>query len=157
MGKKHKLPALPESVLDHSEFQQKFWAVQRISWMVFTLLLVTCLLGLLERGGPFSRQSLILPEGSGDFPVISRWNAPEDMTVTFAPSSEDRVFTINAAFLQGFSVQGIDPPQKATFARDGRIGYVFPADPPEPSVAEIKFAILEVSGNISIIKKQKSG
>lgn len=62
-----------------------------------------------------------------------------------------------AAFLQGFSVQGIDPPQKATFARDGRIGYVFPADPPEPSVAEIKFAILEVSGNISIIKKQKSG
>ncbi|NEI32888.1 protein-L-isoaspartate(D-aspartate) O-methyltransferase [Rhizobium leguminosarum] len=133
MGKIHKLPALPEGVLDHSEFQQKFWAVQRMSWMVFTLLLVTCLLGLLGRGGPFSRQTLILPEGSVDFPVISRWNAPEDMTVTFAPSSEDRVFTINAAFLQGFSVQGIDPPQKATFARDGRIGYVFPADLTEPT------------------------
>lgn len=34
MGKIHKLPALPEGVLDHSEFQQPFWAVQRISWMV---------------------------------------------------------------------------------------------------------------------------
>ncbi|MBY5411769.1 protein-L-isoaspartate(D-aspartate) O-methyltransferase [Rhizobium leguminosarum] len=133
MGKIHRFPALPEGVLDHSEFQQKFWAVQRISWMVFTLLLVTCLLGLLGRGGPFSRQTLILPEGSVDFPVISRWNAPEDMTVTFAPSSEDRVVTINAAFLQGFSVQSIDPPQKATFARDGRIGYVFPADLAEPT------------------------
>jgi protein-L-isoaspartate(D-aspartate) O-methyltransferase len=51
------------------------------------------------------------------------------MTVNFTPSSEDRVFTIDAAFLQTFSVQGIDPPQKATFVRAGRIGYVFPADP----------------------------
>ncbi|MBY5536184.1 protein-L-isoaspartate(D-aspartate) O-methyltransferase [Rhizobium leguminosarum] len=133
MGRIHKLPALPEGVLDHSEFQQRFWAVQRISWIVFTLLLVTCLLGLLGRGGPFSRQTLLLPEGSVDFPVISRWNAPEDMTVTFTPSSEDRIFTIDGAFLQSFSVQGIDPPQKATFARDGRIGYVFPADPAGPT------------------------
>ncbi|MEI1250703.1 protein-L-isoaspartate(D-aspartate) O-methyltransferase [Rhizobium aouanii] len=132
-GKIHKLPALPEGVLDHSEFQQRFWAVQRMSWIVFTLLLVVCLLGLLGRGGPFSRQKLLLPEGSVDFPVISRWNAPEDMTVTFAPSSEDRVFTIDASFLQSFSVQGIDPPQKATFAHDGRIGYVFPADPAGPT------------------------
>ncbi|MDC7745999.1 MULTISPECIES: protein-L-isoaspartate(D-aspartate) O-methyltransferase [Rhizobium] len=129
MGKMHKSPALPEGVIDHSEFQQRFWAVQRISWVVFTLLLATSLLGLLGRGGPFSRQTLLLPDGSVDFPVISRWNAPEDMTVKFTPSSEDRVFTIDAAFLQTFSIQGIDPPQKATFAREGRIGYVFPADP----------------------------
>lgn len=53
--------------------------------------------------------------------------------MTFTPSSEDRVFTIDAAFLQSFSVQGIDPPQKATFARDGRIGYVFPADSAGPT------------------------
>ncbi|MGO8368079.1 protein-L-isoaspartate(D-aspartate) O-methyltransferase [Rhizobium ruizarguesonis] len=129
MGKIHPLPALPEGVVDYTDFQQTFWAVQRISWIVFTLLLLTCLLGLLGRGGPFSRQTLLLADGSVDFPVISRWNAPEDMTVNFTPSSEDRVFTIDAAFLQTFSVQGIDPPQKATFVRAGRIGYVFPADP----------------------------
>ncbi|WP_184379428.1 protein-L-isoaspartate(D-aspartate) O-methyltransferase [Rhizobium sp. BK619] len=129
----NKLPALPEGVLDHTEFQQRFWAVQRLSWIMFTLLLATCLLGLLGRGGPFSRQTLMLSDGSVDFPVISRWNAPEDMTVNFLASSEDRVFTIDAAFLQTFSVQSIDPPQKATFAREGRIGYVFPADPAEPT------------------------
>ncbi|MGR9243090.1 protein-L-isoaspartate(D-aspartate) O-methyltransferase (plasmid) [Rhizobium leguminosarum] len=133
IGKIDTLPTLPEGVLDHSEFQQRFWAVQRFSWIVFTLLLLTCLLGLLGRGGPFSRQTLILPEGSVDFPVISRWNAPEDMTVTFTPSSEDRIFTIDPAFLQTFSIQGVDPPQKATFARAGRIGYVFPADPAGPT------------------------
>ncbi|QKK27140.1 protein-L-isoaspartate(D-aspartate) O-methyltransferase [Rhizobium hidalgonense] len=128
-----KLPALPEGVLDHTEFQQRFWAVQRLSWIMFTLLLATCLLGLLGRGGPFSRQTLLLSDGSVDFPIISRWNAPEDMTVNFTASSEDRVFTVDAAFLQTFSVQGIDPPQKATFAREGRIGYVFPADPTGPT------------------------
>ena len=129
----YRLPALPEGVLDHTEFQQRFWALQRLSWIMFTLLLAICLLGLLGRGGPFSRQTLMLSDGSVDFPVISRWNAPEDMTVNFLASSEDRVFTIDAAFLRTFSVQGIDPPQKATFARDGRIGYVFAADPAEPT------------------------
>ncbi|RWX19091.1 protein-L-isoaspartate(D-aspartate) O-methyltransferase [Rhizobium hidalgonense] len=133
MGTIDKSPALPEGVLDHTEFQQRFWVVQRLSWIMFTLLLATCLLGLLGRGGPFSRQTLLLSDGSVDFPIISRWNAPEDMTVNFTASSEDRVFTVDAAFLQTFSVQGIDPPQKATFAREGRIGYVFPADPGRPT------------------------
>ncbi|MBB4252132.1 protein-L-isoaspartate(D-aspartate) O-methyltransferase [Rhizobium sp. BK008] len=133
MGKILPLPALPEGVLDHSEFQRRFWAIQRISWIVFTLILVTCLLGLLGRGGPLSRQTLLLPDGSVDFPVISRWNAPEYMTVNFTPSSDDRIFTIDAAFLQTFSIEGVDPPQKATFARAGRIGYVFPADPAGPT------------------------
>ena len=133
IGTIQKLPALPEGVLDHTEFQQRFWAVQRLSWIMFTLLLATCLLGLLGRGGPFSRQTLMLSDGSVDFPVISRWNAPEEMAVNFLASSEDRVFTIDADFLQTFSVLGIDPPQKATFAREGRIGYVFPADPAGPT------------------------
>ena len=132
MGKIRK-PALPEGMIDSTVFQQRFWAVQRISWIVFTLLLAACLLGLLGRGGLFSRQTLVLPDGSVDLPAISRWNAPEHMVVNFAPSSEDRVFTIDRAFLQTFSVQGVDPPQKTTFARDGRIGYVFPADPAGPT------------------------
>ncbi|RFB85824.1 protein-L-isoaspartate O-methyltransferase [Rhizobium leguminosarum bv. trifolii] len=129
MGERQKSPDLPEGVLDHGKFQRRFWAVQRISWIVFVLVLLACLLGLLGRGGLFSRQMLFLADGSIDFPVISRWNAPEDMVVNFAPSSEDRIFTMDAEFLQTFSVEGVDPPQRATFAREGRIGYVFPGDP----------------------------
>ena len=75
----------------------------------------------------------MLSDVSVEFPIISRLNAPDDMTVNFTASSEDRVFTVDAAFLQTFSVQGIDPPQKATFAREGRIGYVFPADRTGPT------------------------
>ncbi|ARM90635.1 protein-L-isoaspartate O-methyltransferase protein (plasmid) [Rhizobium sp. CIAT894] len=133
MEKIQDLPALPEGVLDHTEFQRRFWAIQRIAWIIFTLLLVACLLGLLGRGGPFSRQTIAFPGGAVDFPVLSRWNAPETMTVNFAPSSEDRVFTIDAAFLQSFSIEGVDPPEKATLVRQGRIGYVFPSDPAGPT------------------------
>ena len=138
MGKIRE-PALPEGLVDTTDFQKRFWAVQRVSWIIFTLLLVACLLGLLGRGGAFSRQTLVLPEGSVDFPAISRWNAPEHMILNFGPSSEDRVFTVDAEFLQTFSIEGIDPPQKTTFARDGRIGYVFPADPAGP--AQIVFRL----------------
>ncbi|MGV4791754.1 protein-L-isoaspartate(D-aspartate) O-methyltransferase [Rhizobium sp. F40D2] len=133
MGERQRSPELPEGVLDHGKFQRRFWAVQRISWIVFVLLLLACLLGLLGRGGLFSRQMLFFADGSIDFPVISRWNAPEDMVVNFQPSSEDRIFTIDADFLQTFSVEGVDPPQRATFARDGRIGYLFPGDPARPT------------------------
>ncbi|RFB85451.1 protein-L-isoaspartate O-methyltransferase [Rhizobium leguminosarum bv. trifolii] len=133
MGEGQKSPELPEGVLDHGKFQRRFWALQRISWIVFVLLLLACLFGLLGRGGLFSRHVLIFAAGSIDFPVISRWNAPEDLVVNFAPSAEDRIFTIDADFLQSFYVEGVNPPQSATFARDGRIVYVFPGDPDGPT------------------------
>lgn len=133
MGERQESAALPEGVLDHGKFQGRFWAVQRFSWIVFVLLLLACLLGLLGRGGLFSHQKLPLADGIIDFPVISRWNAPEDMVVNFAPSSEVRIITVDGRFLQIFSVEGVDPPQRATFARDGRIGYVFPGDPTRPT------------------------
>ncbi|UIL30836.1 protein-L-isoaspartate(D-aspartate) O-methyltransferase (plasmid) [Rhizobium leguminosarum] len=133
IGKIDALPTLPEGVLDHSEFQQRFWAVQRFSWIVFTLLLLTCLLGLLGRGGPFSRQTLILPEGSVDFPVISRWNAPRGYDGDLHAVVRRQDIHDRSRLSSNLFDQGVDPPQKATFARAGRIGYVFPADPAGPT------------------------
>lgn len=120
---------LPEGVEDHGQFQRRFWIVQRCAWLCFALILVACLIGLLGRGGPFSRSVMPLSEGSLDLPAISRWNAPDELKVTFSASQQDRVVVIDTAFLEAFSIEGIDPPQTSTFARDGRIGYVFPGDP----------------------------
>jgi protein-L-isoaspartate(D-aspartate) O-methyltransferase len=133
MEETRKTVALPDGVADHTKFQLRFWAVQRIAWIIFAFLLFACLFGLLGRGGPFSRNIVALSEGSIDFPTISRWNAPDELTVDFAPSSEDRIFTVDDDFLQNFSIQTIDPPQKATLARNGGIGYVFPSDPAWPT------------------------
>jgi len=123
----------PEGVADHGAFQRKFWAAQRIAWIVFGLILVGCLFGAFGRGGYLSRSVTDTENGLVDFPAITRWNAPDDLEVTFAPSQSDRVFFVDARFFDTFSVEGVDPPQKATMVRDGLTGYVFASDPIKPT------------------------
>ncbi|RWX22784.1 hypothetical protein [Rhizobium leguminosarum] len=55
------------------------------------------------------------------------------MRVTLAPSPGDQTLFVDARFLEVFSIEGVDPPQKATVQRNGRIGYVFAADPSAPA------------------------
>ncbi|TNM64978.1 hypothetical protein [Aliirhizobium smilacinae] len=128
MKETSKAVPLPDGVDDHGRFQRRFWIVQRCAWVVFAVVLIACLLGLLGRGGPFSRSVVQTAQGSLDLPAISRWNAPDELKVTLSASDQDRTVILDPPFLEAFSVEGIDPPQKQTFARDGHIGYVFAAD-----------------------------
>ncbi|MDM9646423.1 hypothetical protein [Rhizobium sp. S163] len=124
---------LPEGVEDHGAFQRRFWTAQRVAWIVFTLILAGCLFGAFGGGGYLSRTVVIAETGAVDYPVITRWNAPDTLGVTFAPSTEDRVFFVDGRFFNIFSVEGIDPPQKAILAKDGLAGYVFASDPTNPT------------------------
>lgn len=121
--------ALPEGVQDHMAFQRRFWAAQRVAWIVFALILLACLLGLLGRGGMFSSRTIVVAAGTIEIPSISRWNAPDEIRVALAPASVDEIVYVDARFLEAFSVKSIDPPQKATLQKNGRIGYVFSSDP----------------------------
>jgi hypothetical protein len=122
-------PALPEGVEDHGAFQRRFWAAQRIAWVVFSLILLACLLGLLGRGGMFATKTIDSSGGAIEIPTISRWNASDEMRITLAASDKDQILFVDPRFLKSFSIEGIDPPQKSTFQKDGRIGYVFSSDP----------------------------
>jgi len=124
---------LPEGLEDHSVFQRRFWAVQRMGWIVFALILLGCLFGAFGRGGPLSRAHVESSDGVVDLPVIARWNAPEEIVVTFRPSPFDSVFLVDGRFFELFSVETVDPPQKTTFARDGLTRYVFPNDSTRPT------------------------
>ncbi|MDM9627732.1 hypothetical protein QTL95_17695 [Rhizobium sp. S152] len=122
-------PALPEGVEDHGSFQRRFWIAQRVAWIAFALILGACLLGLLGRGGVFSSKTVGFSGGSIELPAISRWNAPDEMRVSLSASDEDRAVFVDARFFEVFSIDGVDPPQKATTRKGGRIGYIFGADP----------------------------
>ena len=124
---------LPEGVEDHAAFQQKFWAAQRVAWIIFAMILAGCLFGAFGRGGYLSRTLLTSEAGAVDYPAITRWNAPDGLEVTFAPSAEDRLFFVDGRFFDTFSVEGIDPPQRATVAKGGLTGFVFPSDPEKPT------------------------
>jgi hypothetical protein len=125
--------ALPEGVEDHGAFQRRFWAVQRASWVVFAVILVACLLGLLGRGGMYSTRIVQTSRGTIEMPAISRWNAPDEMRVSLPAGNSDQTVFVDPRFLQAFSIDGIDPPQKATVRKNGRIGYVFGTDPSAPA------------------------
>ena len=122
-------PALPEGVEDYGAFQRRFWAAQRTAWIAFALILLACLLGLLGRGGIFATNTIETSGGTIEIPAISRWNAPEEMRVTLAASDKDQTIFVDSRFLESFSIEGIDPPQKGTLQKDGRIGYVVSSDP----------------------------
>ena len=125
--------SLPEGIEDHTLFQQRFWRAQRWAWIGFALILVAALFGALGRSGPLSQQELKLASGSLALPIITRWNAPDELRVSFSPSSSDHKLVLDPDFLTIFSIEGIDPPQKAAGYENGRIGYVFPADAAAPS------------------------
>lgn len=100
--------------------------MQRVAWIGFALVLVACLLGLFGRGGPLAHRELRLAAGSIDYPAIARWNAPDELRVSFLPSSNDQKLVVDSRFLEAFSIEGIDPPAKGSSAADGLISYVFP-------------------------------
>ena len=81
----------------------------------------------------FSRSVVHLTQGTIELPAISRWNAPDNLKVTLIAAAQNQIIFVDPQFLESFSVERIDPPQKATVARDGRIGYVFSADPTGPT------------------------
>ncbi len=125
--------ALPEGVEDHRAFQMTFWAVQRAAWVVFSLILLACLLGLLGRGGMFSTTRVVSSGGTIEMPAVSRWNAPDEMRVLLPASDRDQTVFVDPRFLEAFSIDGVDPPQIGTIRKDGRIGYVFRSDPSAPA------------------------
>jgi len=124
---------LPEGVADHGALQRKIWAAQRVAWVVFALILVGCLLGAFGRDGYLARSTSSSEAGVVDFPLLTRWNAPDKLMVTFAPSADDRIFYVDERFFDTFSVEGLDPPQKATLVKEGLTGYVFSSDPVKPT------------------------
>lgn len=45
---------------------------------------------------------------------------------------------LDSRFLDIFSIEGVDPPQKAISARNGHIGYVFATDPAHPTQVTLR-------------------
>ena len=132
-GKRKRPISLPEGIEEHRSFQRRMWLVQRWAWTTFAFVLAVSLLGVFGRGGYFSRGEVNLPGGILELPTIARWNAPDDLTVTFGPAEEERSLVFDRRFFEIFSIEGIDPPPRTTSVLNGNSAYVFAADPQHPA------------------------
>lgn len=121
-------PSLPEGVEDHGVFQRRAWAVQRVSWVIFALILVAALLGAFGGDGYLSRAEVHFKDGSIQYPRLSRWNASDELLVTFNQSTNDCTLILDGDFLKTFSIENVDPPQKGVASANGAAVYIFPAD-----------------------------
>ena len=72
-------------------WQEKFWTVQRVAWVLMALFIVAVIAGLTGNGGPFASASARTSAGTVEYPRVTRWLADEQVTLRLAPSTEGEV------------------------------------------------------------------
>lgn len=124
-GSQVKAPAIRDDGLqleEHRAFQERFWSLQRVAWVLFGLLLLAALLGLTGSGGPLSRAQVALEGGTIDYPRIARWEAADEVIVRFAPGAEQHRLTLSSGFADALQIEGIQPePESSAAGADGAV------------------------------------
>ncbi|WP_318932674.1 hypothetical protein [Sinorhizobium medicae] len=95
---------------EHRTFQESFWRAERVSWVIFGLMLIAALLGITGSGGLLERQIITVADGSVDVPRFSRWEASDVLQATLAGGGAERRLTLSPEFFRTFQVEDIDPP-----------------------------------------------
>lgn len=124
---------------EHRRFQERFWAAERAAWAVFGLALFAALLGLAGGGGLMSRGELAPMGARIDYPAISRWTAPDHLSVRFDPGDPSRILTLGPEFSAAFEIRTIRPePREATATADGlRLEFATGGDEPAAVILDL--------------------
>lgn len=102
-------------------FQQRWWRVERVAWLLMGALVIAALCGLTGAGGPLSRGQVQAGGATIDYPRIARWQSAEDATIRFAPDMTGEVDVIlSADFAEAFDVEAVQPqPTSAASTAEG--------------------------------------
>lgn len=91
-------------------FQIRFWHFQRFAWLAFLVILLIALAGLTGKGGPLSRATASGPQGSIDYPRVTRWEMTDDLTITLPPRRTGKTnIDIDNSFSKIFQIEDIQP------------------------------------------------
>lgn len=113
-------------------YQQREWRIERISWIVWALLVLAALLGILGPG-PLSKATA----GNAGDPIwveyqrFVRHRSPTELIVYVAPDgSEEGALSlqIDQELTEKAQIERIDPEPAKEQAGMGRITYTFPID-----------------------------
>lgn len=121
---------------EHRSFQETFWRVERFAWVFFALILVAVTLGLTGSGGPLSRSTLVADRSVANVPRFSRWEAPDEIRITLAPSN-DQNLTLAAAFFSKFQIETMQPPPARTEPGPASTVYHFGSSQTDPLLVSI--------------------
>ena len=104
-------------------FQERWWRVERVGWVLMALLVVVAAIGLTGGGGSLSRAQLDASGATIDYPRIGRWQSPEVVTISIpsaAPGLVDVLLPGN--FLEVYTVESVSPqPYSVMSTPDGQV------------------------------------
>lgn len=123
----HKIvqPSIREDGLqleEHREFQERLWTVQRAAWLLFGVLLLIALAGLTGGGGMLSHSTVQLQAGTIDYPRLSRWEATDELTATFATAGDEHRLSLSKPFSTFYQIEDIQPePEQSLTTPNGQL------------------------------------
>ena len=128
----------PRSGLQVNEdrpWQEKFWTVQRVAWVLMALFIVAALAGLTGRGGPLASATARSGAGTIDYPRITRWQSDEQVEFRLAPSSSGEVeLIVSPQFGEAFATDSIVPEPSQSRATGAGHHYTFDVGPGEKAI-----------------------
>ena len=112
-----KLTSDSLDVCEDRAFQDKMWTAQRVGWALMLLFLVAALLGATGGGGPLAMARVETPEGTIEYPRVTRWQAAADMTVTLPPGTGAKAeLHLSNELIKLFHVETVTPEPSQTVA-----------------------------------------
>ncbi|WP_309084295.1 hypothetical protein [Chelativorans sp.] len=105
---------------ERRHLQRAFWSVERFAWVVFALVLLLAIAGFTGSGGYFSKAEAAFPAGQIEYPRVARWEASDEVSVSFNGGADRHRLTFDHTFFEYFEAEGIHPePERMTTGPDG--------------------------------------
>lgn len=107
---------------EHRGFQERFWKIERVGWLVFAILIVAALFGAFGAGGPLATKVVEAQGATIEHPRVGRWESADEMTVRFKPGRDTYSVELSPSFAEAFQVEDIQPlPAKTTIGARGQV------------------------------------
>src|ERR1700733_6457388 len=123
---------------ENLDFQRKWWRLEKIIWIFFTLVILLDIAGLFGRG-PIAKAERRSADGTIDvkYERIERTDSPSVLTINFGSAAiqDGKIqLYVSNSLVKPLGTQRVIPAPKDTVIGAGGLTYTFPATKPPASV-----------------------
>jgi hypothetical protein len=110
-------------------FQERFWDVERVAWLILALIVIAALAGFSGQGGAFARATVSGPTGMIEYPRVTRWETSDEFRLTLAAGAgRQAAVEIGSSFPDMFEFEDIQPAPAKSYATSSGQRLVFDLD-----------------------------